>query len=97
MRKLLLPFSLLFWVGVTLRNWFFDIGILKTTKVNPPVISVGNISIGGVGKTPIVEMLIERLGNNRRLSFVSRGYGRKSVGTIVVSDGCGNYASVEDA
>ncbi len=97
MRKLLLPFSLLFWLGITIRNWFFDIGILKTTKVSIPVISVGNISTGGVGKTPIVEMLIERLGNNRRLSVVSRGYGRKSVGTIIVSDGCGNFASVEDA
>ena len=97
MRKLLLPFSLLFWLGVTLRNWFFDIGILKTTKVSVPVISVGNISTGGVGKTPIIEMLIERLGNNHRLSVVSRGYGRKSVGTIVVSNGCGNFTSVEDA
>ncbi|MGD0591816.1 MAG: tetraacyldisaccharide 4'-kinase [Bacteroidota bacterium] len=97
MRKLLLPLSLLFWLGVILRNWFFDIGILKTTKVSVPVISVGNISTGGVGKTPIVEMLIERLRNNRRVSVVSRGYGRKSVGTIVVSDGYGNFSSVEDA
>jgi tetraacyldisaccharide 4'-kinase len=96
-RLFLLPCSLLYWVAVVLRNWFFDIGILKTTKVSVPVISVGNISTGGVGKTPIVEMLIERLGNNRRLSVVSRGYGRKSVETIVVSDGCGNFASVEDA
>jgi tetraacyldisaccharide 4''-kinase len=95
MRKLLLPFSLLFWVGVIMRNWFFDIGILKTTKVSVPVISVGNISTGGVGKTPIVEMLIERIGNNRRLSVVSRGYGRISKGTIVVSDGKGNLSSVE--
>jgi tetraacyldisaccharide 4'-kinase len=97
MRKLLLPFTLLFWLGVTLRNWFFDIGILKTTKVSVPVISVGNISTGGAGKTPIVEMLIEKLGNNRRLSVVSRGYGRKSVGTIVVSDGCGKIVSAEDS
>jgi tetraacyldisaccharide 4'-kinase len=96
-RLFLLPCSLLYWLAVVLRNWFFDIGILKTTKVDMPVISIGNISTGGVGKTPIVEMLIERLRNNRRLSVVSRGYGRKSVGTIVVSDGCGNLASVEDA
>ena len=96
-RLFLLPCSLLYWLAVVLRNWFFDIGILKTTKVNVPVISVGNISTGGVGKTPIVEMLIEKLGNNRRLSVISRGYGRKSVGTIVVSDGRDNFASVEDA
>jgi len=97
MRKFLLPFSLVFWFGVTLRKWFFDIGILKTTKVNVPVISVGNISTGGVGKTPIIEMLIEKLAISCQLSVVSRGYGRKSSGTIVVSDGCGNFASVGDA
>jgi len=97
MRKLLLPFSLLFWLGVAVRNWFFDVGILKTPKVGIPVISVGNISAGGVGKTPIIEMLIGNLGNNRRLSVVSRGYGRKSSGTIVVNDGYGNFASIENA
>jgi tetraacyldisaccharide 4'-kinase len=97
MRKLLVPFSLMFWLGVAIRNWFFDIGILKTTKVGVPVISVGNISTGGAGKTPIVEMLIEKLRSNGRLSVVSRGYGRKSSGTIVVSDGRGNLASVENA
>jgi tetraacyldisaccharide 4'-kinase len=97
MRKLLLPCSLLYWLAVVLRNWFFDIGILKTTKVGVPVISIGNISAGGVGKTPIVEMFIEKLSGGKQIAVVSRGYGRKSVGTIVVSDGCGNFASVEDA
>ncbi|MGA3287599.1 MAG: tetraacyldisaccharide 4'-kinase [Bacteroidota bacterium] len=97
MRKLLLPFSFLFWLGVTLRNWFFDIGILKATKVGVPAISIGNISAGGVGKTPIVEMFIEKLSGGKQIAVVSRGYGRKSVGTIVVSDGSGNFASVEDA
>lgn len=95
MRKLLLPFSLLFWLGVTIRNWFFDIGILKTTKVGVPVISIGNISAGGVGKTPIVEMLIEKLSGGKRIAVLSRGYGRKSKGTVVVNDGKGNLATVE--
>jgi tetraacyldisaccharide 4'-kinase len=97
MRRLLLPLSLLYWLGVAVRNWFFDIGILKITKVNVPVISIGNISTGGAGKTPIVEMLIEGLIDSRRLSVVSRGYGRKSSGTMVVNDGFGNVASIEDA
>lgn len=97
MRKLLLPFSLLYWIGVTSRNWFFDKGILKTTKVSVPVISVGNISTGGVGKTPIIEMLIERIKNNRQLSVVSRGYGRKSAGNVIVSDGRNKFASIEDS
>ncbi|MGD1045258.1 MAG: tetraacyldisaccharide 4'-kinase [Bacteroidota bacterium] len=97
MRKLLVPFSLFYWLVVAVRNWFFDIGILKSENVSMPVISVGNISAGGVGKTPFVEMLIERLAINSQLSVVSRGYGRKSSGTIVVSDGRGSFTSVEEA
>ena len=96
-RLLLLPFSLFYWLGVAVRNWFFDIGILSSKKVNVPVISVGNISAGGVGKTPFVEMLIEKLASRNQLSVVSRGYGRKSIGTIVVSDRHGHIASEEEA
>ena len=98
MRKLLLPFSLFYWLGVVVRNWFFDIGILKSKKVGVPVISVGNISAGGVGKTPFVELLIEKLIiSSHRLSVVSRGYNRKTTGTVVVSDGRGKLASVENS
>jgi len=97
MRKLLLPFSFLYWLGVVVRNWFFDIGVLTTQKVNAPVISVGNISSGGVGKTPFVEMLIERLNIGHRVAVVSRGYQRKTSGTVVVSDGNGNVSSTENS
>jgi tetraacyldisaccharide 4'-kinase len=97
MRKLLLPFSFLYWLGVAVRNWFFDIGILKITRVTVPVISVGNISTGGVGKTPFVELVLERLLQSGPLSVVSRGYGRKSVGTVVVGDGRGKFSTVEDS
>jgi len=96
-RKFLLPLSLFYWLGVSVRNWFFEIGFLKSNKVSVPMISVGNISAGGVGKTPFVEMLIEKLAFSNQLSVVSRGYGRKSSGTIVVSDGRGNIASGEEA
>jgi tetraacyldisaccharide 4'-kinase len=96
-RLLLLPFSILYWLGVVVRNWFFDIGIFKIEKVGIPVISIGNLSTGGVGKTPFVEMLIERLIVKCKLSVVSRGYGRKSTGTVVVSDGHGNIASAENS
>ena len=74
MRILLLPFSLFYWLGVAVRNWFFDIGVLTSQKVTAPVISVGNISAGGVGKTPFVEMLIERLKIDHCVAVVSRGY-----------------------
>ena len=97
MRILLLPFSLFYWLGVAVRNWFFDIGILSSKNVNAPVISVGNISAGGVGKTPFVEMLIERLKINHRIAVVSRGYNRKSSGTVVVSDGLGTLSSAENS
>lgn len=97
MRKLLLPFSLLYGIAVALRNWFFDKQILKKAKVDMPVLSVGNISVGGVGKTPLVELLIEKISASRQCGVVSRGYGRTSTGTIVVSDGNGNLASVEQS
>ena len=96
MRKLLLPFSLLFWLGVAVRNWFFDIGLLKAVKIGKPVISVGNISAGGVGKTPLVEMLAEKISGSRKTAVVSRGYGRKSRGMITASDGNGGYAPVKE-
>lgn len=92
-----MPFSAFYWLGVAIRNLFFDKGILKATKVEVPVISVGNISAGGVGKTPVVEMLVERLKRKRHLAIVSRGYGRKSSGTIIVSDGKRQLVSVEKA
>jgi tetraacyldisaccharide 4'-kinase len=95
-RLLLIPVSLLYWLIVAVRNWFFEKGILKITKVGVPVISIGNISTGGVGKTPIVEMLLERLKGKYTLSVVSRGYGRKTTGTIVANDGHGKIASAEE-
>jgi len=97
MRKLLLPFSLFYWLGVAVRNWFFDIGFIKSIKVSVPVISVGNISAGGVGKTPFVELLVERISINHQLAVVSRGYKRQSTGTVVVSDGHGIVSSVDNS
>ncbi|MBI3004649.1 MAG: tetraacyldisaccharide 4'-kinase [Ignavibacteriales bacterium] len=87
LRLLLLPFSLLYNSGVILRNWFFDIGLLPIRKALVPVISVGNISAGGVGKTPLVEFLARKLGTNNKVAVISRGYGRKSKGYLVASNG----------
>lgn len=88
---------MLYYVIITARNWFFDIGIFKKIKVSVPVISVGNISVGGSGKTPTVEMLVENMRGSRKIAVVSRGYKRKSIGTLEVSDGKGNLATVEQA
>ncbi len=88
MRELLLPLSLLYRAGVGFRNWCFDHRWLPTTKVNVPVISVGNITAGGVGKTPLVEFLAQRLTEQgRKVAVLSRGYARASSGTVVVSNG----------
>lgn len=84
----LFPFSLLYGLVISLRNLFFDIGIFKTVKVKVPVISVGNLTAGGTGKTPLVEYILEfLLRQNKRTAVVSRGYKRTTKGTLVVSDG----------
>lgn len=85
-RVLLLPLSLIYWVITEVRNWFFEIGVLRVTKLTVPVISVGNISVGGTGKTPFVEVLVKKLqSKGRRPAVVSRGYGRKSKGYVLVA------------
>ncbi len=71
-----------------LRNWFFDIGLLPTTKVSVPVLSVGNIAAGGVGKTPLVEYLARLLRDKgKKVAVISRGYKRNTSGYVVVSNG----------
>lgn len=79
-RILLSPFTLLYSIGVWLRNMFYDSGILKSTSFNVPVISVGNLSVGGAGKTPHVEYLIMLLQDYLNVAVLSRGYKRKSKG-----------------
>ena len=88
MRPLLLPFVPLYGAGVAIRNWFFDIGLLRSHEVGVPVVSVGNLSAGGSGKTPLVELLAKRLmTTGRKVAIISRGYKRQSSGTLVVSNG----------
>ncbi len=79
------PLSLLFGVGVAFRNALYDRGALKVQKLARPVVSVGNISIGGTGKTPFVIALGELL-KQRGIAFdvLSRGYGRTSTEAAVV-------------
>lgn len=73
---LLLPFSLLFLCLSTLRRIFYRLGIFNSFKVSVPVVVVGNIGIGGNGKTPVVLFLIEQcIKNNIKVGVISRGYG----------------------
>src|SRR5262245_6044331 len=86
--KLLLPLSWLYSAIVVLRNKAFDAGLLKVRRVDVPVIAVGNITVGGTGKTPLVEYLVRLLtAKGKRVAVVSRGYGRKSHGVVEVSNG----------
>jgi tetraacyldisaccharide 4'-kinase len=84
-RPLLLPFSFFYWIGVTVRNRLFDFRVLRSTAFGIPVISIGNITVGGTGKTPHVEMLVRMLKNDYRIAVLSRGYKRKSSGFIMAS------------
>ena len=81
--KWLLPLSWLYGLGVRLRNTMFDVGLLKTRSFQMPVISVGNITVGGSGKTPHVEFLISLLKKQFHVAVLSRGYKRKSKGFVM--------------
>jgi len=73
---------------VALRNLFFEKRVFRSAAVSVPVISVGNITTGGTGKTPIVELIASMLmGGGKRVAVVSRGYRRRSTGFVLVSDG----------
>ncbi len=85
---LLLPLSWVYGAGIGLRNMCFDRHLFRSGSVEVPVVSVGNISAGGTGKTPMVEYLVKyfrKRGTN--VAVLSRGYGRSTSGTRVVSDG----------
>lgn len=79
-RLLLLPFSFVYGLGVMARNLAFDLGIMKSREFELPVISVGNLSVGGSGKSPMTEYLIRLLKPKYKVATLSRGYGRKSKG-----------------
>jgi tetraacyldisaccharide 4'-kinase len=77
-RYLLVPFTPLYGLIVGIRNRLYDYNILESTEFNLPIISVGNITVGGTGKTPHVEYLISLLDGNFNVATLSRGYKRKT-------------------
>jgi len=82
------PLIFVYSLIIKIRNWFFDKGIFKISRVDATVIAVGNITVGGSGKTPLVMMIAEILKSlNKKVGVLSRGYGRTSVGYVYVSDG----------
>lgn len=85
LRFLLFPFAVLYDVVTTIRNWFFELGVLKSTSFDIPVIVVGNLSVGGTGKTPQIEYLIRLLKDTHKVAVLSRGYKRKTTGFQIVN------------
>ena len=83
-RFLLFPFTIIYIIVTSVRNYFFDVGVFKSTKFEKPIIAVGNLSVGGTGKTPQIEYLIKLLKVNYKLGVLSRGYGRKTKGFLLV-------------
>lgn len=81
---LLWPFSILYGIGVALRNLFYETNLLKGVEFNVPTISVGNLSVGGAGKTPHIEYLIRLLRDYVNVATLSRGYQRKTKGYLEV-------------
>lgn len=83
-RRALLPLSWLYGIGVNFRNWLFNRKILKQHAFDIPIICVGNLTVGGTGKTPHIEYLIRILSPWYKVAVLSRGYKRKSKGFLIV-------------
>jgi tetraacyldisaccharide 4'-kinase len=89
LRLLLLPFSLIYAVVIILRNAAFDTGLFASRKFNIPVICIGNLAVGGSGKSPMAEYLIRLLKDRYKVAVLSRGYGRKTSGFIELTASSG--------
>jgi len=87
LRKILFPFSLLYGAITSLRNFLYNKNILKSTEFALPIIAVGNLSVGGTGKTPMVEYLVRLLSPKHDLVTLSRGYKRTSKGYLLADVG----------
>lgn len=85
LKILLYPFSVLYDLVTRLRNYLYDRGLKPSVRFDLPVISVGNLAVGGTGKTPMVEYLVRLLSTNYKVATLSRGYGRKTKGFIIAS------------
>jgi tetraacyldisaccharide 4'-kinase len=84
-RPALLPLSLFYGLVVLIRNLLFDLRILRSKRFRLPVIAIGNITMGGTGKTPHVEYLVQLLKNDYKLAILSRGYKRKTKDFVLAS------------
>ncbi len=91
----LFPLSIVYGIVVRLRNWFYTIGLLKSTKFPIPVIALGNLSVGGTGKSPHSIYIVNLLKDKYKIAVLSRGYGRKTSGYKVANYNT-NYREIGD-
>ena len=77
---LLAPASWLYKMAVLFRHQLFDWGVLRSEKFDIPIICIGNITVGGTGKTPLAEMIIDYMSQRHCVALLSRGYGRRTEG-----------------
>ncbi|MBL7744066.1 MAG: tetraacyldisaccharide 4'-kinase [Chitinophagaceae bacterium] len=85
-RVLLLPFAVLYWLAITIRNWLYDKKIIRSSSFGLPLICVGNLSVGGTGKSPMVEYLVRLLKDEFKIATLSRGYKRKTKGYALAGE-----------
>jgi tetraacyldisaccharide 4'-kinase len=95
LRYILFPIVPIYYLVTWLRNTLYDLGIKSSTSYDFPVICVGNLSVGGTGKTPMIEYLIRLLKSEQTLATLSRGYKRKTKG-FVIADGKSDAFSLGD-
>lgn len=89
MKHFLLPLSWLFGWGVALRNWLFDCGVLRSEQHDLPIVCIGNLAVGGTGKTPHTEFIARLLLKaGKQVGILSRGYGRNTHGFLWVEADC---------
>jgi len=86
LRKILFPLAFLYWLIMFIRSWLYDKGILKSYSFNIPIIAVGNLSVGGTGKTPQIEYLIRLLSKDYKVAVLSRGYKRLTEGFVLADE-----------
>jgi len=98
LRIILSPLTVFYWIAIKVRNLFFDKGIFQSKEMPVKIISIGNLTVGGSGKTPATDLVTGiLLENNIRVGVLSRGYKRKSKGYRLVCDGKNIFTSVDEA
>ncbi len=82
----MLPFSFLYWIVIAIRNWLYNKNIILSTSFGLPIICVGNLAVGGTGKSPMVEYLVRLLKDELKVATLSRGYKRRTKGYALADE-----------